>query len=75
MPPTGSTVQVLKAGKLVSKVLGDVWGRTQDPGAADPHTAWDVLPTQMQDNDPIRRPCIGTVVGNSAKAGEEVRNM
>jgi cysteine-rich repeat protein len=75
MPPTGSTVQVLKAGKLVSKTLGDVWGRQQDPNAADPKNAWDVLPTQMQDNDPIRRPCIGTVVGNVAKAGEEVCNV
>jgi cysteine-rich repeat protein len=35
----------------------------------------DVLPTQFQDNDPIRRPCIGTAVGNPARPGEEVCNL
>jgi hypothetical protein len=34
-----------------------------------------VLPTQQQDNDPIRRPCIAGVAGNALKAGEEVCNL
>jgi hypothetical protein len=35
----------------------------------------DVLPTQLQDNDPIRRKCIGTTVGVTARAGEEICNI
>ncbi len=35
----------------------------------------DVLPTQFQDNDPIRRKCIGTTVGVTARAGEEICNI
>ena len=38
--------------------------------------AADVLPTQMQDNDPIRRPCLGVgKVSNDLLAGEEVCNL
>jgi hypothetical protein len=36
--------------------------------------AWDVLPTQQQDNDPIRRACQGTSANNHARPGEEVCN-
>ncbi len=50
------------------------WGDNPDPSSAGSLAA-DVLPTQMQDNDPIRRPCIGTTVGNHARAGEEVCNI
>jgi hypothetical protein len=38
-------------------------------------SAWDVMPTQMQDNDPIRRPCLGASVGNPNRPGEEVCNL
>jgi hypothetical protein len=38
-------------------------------------SAWDVLPVYMQDNDPIRRPCIGNAVNNPLHAGEEVCNL
>jgi hypothetical protein len=34
----------------------------------------DVLPTSFQDNDPIRRPCLGNTTGNQFKSGEEVCN-
>lgn len=36
--------------------------------------AWDVLPTSFQDNDPIRRTCIGNTTGQPFKSGEEVCN-
>jgi hypothetical protein len=38
-------------------------------------SAWDVLPTQMQDNDPIRRTCIGSGVNNNGRFGDEVCNL
>jgi hypothetical protein len=38
-------------------------------------TAYDVLPTSLQDNDPIRRPCLGTTTGNAFNSGEEVCNV
>jgi hypothetical protein len=50
------------------------WGDNPN-GSGTTITAWDVLPTQMQDNDPIRRPCINGVAGNDLKAGEEVCNL
>jgi hypothetical protein len=37
--------------------------------------AFDVLPTEFQDNDPIRRTCLGSVVGVSGHAAEEVCNL
>ncbi len=37
-------------------------------------SAWDVLPTGQQDNDPIRRPCLGTTTGNPNRPAEEVCN-
>jgi hypothetical protein len=36
---------------------------------------FDVLPTSYQDNDPIRRPCIGNQTGNVFAEGEEVCNL
>jgi cysteine-rich repeat protein len=49
------------------------WGDNPDPtqGALGA----DVLPTQFQDNDPIRRTCQGSVTGNHNKIGEEVCNL
>jgi cysteine-rich repeat protein len=38
-------------------------------------TAYDVLPTSFQDNDPIRRPCLGTTTGAAFNSGEEVCNV
>jgi cysteine-rich repeat protein len=38
--------------------------------------AFDVLPTSLQDNDPIRRACFGGTAGNAAKVdSEEVCNI
>jgi cysteine-rich repeat protein len=51
------------------------WG--ENPlGSVSAKSAWDVLPTQMQDNDPIRRPCLGTgKTNNHLIPGEEVCNL
>jgi cysteine-rich repeat protein len=54
-----------------------VWGSAPDPsqtykGSA---VAWDVLPTQMQDNDPIRRACFGGQVTVTGHIGEDVCNI
>jgi hypothetical protein len=58
------------------------WGDNPDPnggaGNPAPGTATrsaDAFPTSYQDNDPIRRPCIGPSTGNSKRAGEEVCNL
>jgi hypothetical protein len=50
-----------------------VWGLA--PLGISGTQAFDVLPTQMQDNDPIRRSCQGGAVGNAAHVGEEVCNL
>jgi hypothetical protein len=50
------------------------WGDNPDPSSVAKLAA-DVLPTQFQDNDPIRRACIGTTVNNHGRAGEEVCNI
>ncbi len=51
------------------------WGDNPTP-AQIAKVAADVLPTQMQDNDPIRRPCLGNgKVSNHNLAGEEVCNL
>jgi hypothetical protein len=48
------------------------WGEAP-LGLASSRSAWDVLPTQMQDNDPVRRPCLGNGKTNNANIpGEEV---
>jgi hypothetical protein len=50
------------------------WG--ENPlGIASAKAAWDVLPTEMQDNDPIRRPCLGGKTNNHNIPGEEVCNL
>jgi hypothetical protein len=41
-------------------------------------SSWDVLPTSFQDNDPIRRPCVGgfqAQTGNPFVPAEEVCNL
>ena len=78
MPPPGITAnsQANQAGLL--NVSSQVWGTSPAylPGAPSSGTAaFDVLPTQMQDNDPIRRKCIGGAVHNHLHQGEEVCNM
>ncbi len=49
------------------------WGDNPDPtqGALGA----DVLPTQFQDNDPIRRTCLGGATNVHARPGEEVCNL
>ena len=49
------------------------WGDNPDPTAGA--LGADVLPTSFQDNDPIRRTCIGGTTNNAARAGEEVCNI
>ncbi len=49
------------------------WGDSPDPGQTS--NAADVFATQMQDNDPIRRTCIGGTTNNHLRAGEEVCNL
>ena len=53
------------------------WGDSPDPtaGALGGAAGADVLPTSFQDNDPIRRACIGGSTNNAARAGEEVCNI
>jgi hypothetical protein len=48
------------------------WGDAPNPGNA---TQADVYPVYMQDNDPIRRTCIGDVTNKRARAAEEVCNL
>ena len=50
------------------------WGTTPNTSSAT-SVAFDVLPTQFQDNDPIRRTCIGSTTNNHNRAGEEVCNI
>jgi hypothetical protein len=50
------------------------WGDAPDP-TQNKFTSADVLPTQQQDNDPIRRPCLGGKTNNVSIAGEEVCNI
>jgi cysteine-rich repeat protein len=49
------------------------WGDNPDPGQGA--LGADVLPTQFQDNDPIRRTCLGGATNNHNRAGEEVCNI
>jgi cysteine-rich repeat protein len=51
-----------------------VWGTNPVPNTANAAN-FDVLPTYMQDNDPIRRPCIGNTVGSVYSSAEEVCNL
>ena len=50
------------------------WGTNPNASSASSN-AWDVLPTQFQDNDPIRRSCLGSTTNNPNRAGEEVCNI
>ena len=52
----------------------NTWGTNPNSSSAT-SVAFDVLPTQFQDNDPIRRTCIGTTTNNHNRAGEEVCNI
>jgi hypothetical protein len=78
----GTNKQFVGPGGILDTVANDgvhrrppvnAWGDVNDPqvtlGAA-------ALPTSYQDNDPIRRPCIGrkTFVGNTSNPAEEVCN-
>jgi hypothetical protein len=49
------------------------WGDNPDPSQAP--LGADVLSTSMQDNDPIRRPCIGGATDDPVRQGEEVCNL
>jgi hypothetical protein len=49
------------------------WGDVPDPSSGA--LGADVLPTSLQDNDPIRRTCLGGATNNPARAGEEVCNI
>jgi hypothetical protein len=53
------------------------WGNT--PAITGNPSNFDVLPTGFQDNDPIRRTCIGTISGgqttNVLASGEQVCNL
>jgi hypothetical protein len=49
------------------------WG--DSPDATQTTNSADVLPTDLQDNDPIRRPCIGGSTGSAARTAEEVCNL
>jgi hypothetical protein len=58
-------------------LFGDVWG--SDPDTSQTYKsqviAFDVLPTDMQDNDPIRRACYGGTVAVNGHIGEDVCNI
>jgi hypothetical protein len=49
------------------------WG--DNPDSTQTTNSADVLPTQFQDNDPIRRPCLGGATNVHARPGEEVCNL
>jgi hypothetical protein len=49
------------------------WGDNPDPSQGA--LGADVLPTGFQDNDPIRRSCLGNTVNNAMRPGEEVCNI
>jgi hypothetical protein len=55
------------------------WGlapqTTSTGGPLGTYSNFDVLPTSYQDNDPIRRPCIGGSTGNVLREAEEVCNL
>jgi len=53
----------------------NTWGANPDLVNGGGSFSSDVLPTQFQDNDPIRRTCLGSSVGNPNRQGEEVCNI
>jgi hypothetical protein len=74
-PP--GTLPTSGGGTAAKPTPGGVWGL--NPAVGGPASAWDVLPTSFQDNDPIRRPCqggnSGGTVGTVFNSGEEVCNL
>ncbi len=89
-PATASQATCIDTTKQHSQLLGpggvpettDPTHRMPPPGTWGAHaltttqaSLYDVVPTQMQDNDPIRRPCAGSLVNTPAAAGEEVCNL
>jgi hypothetical protein len=78
----GDHKQWLGPGGVSDQASGDLvhrrpppgtWGDNPDPGQ---HSyGADVLPTSMQDNDPIRRACLGGATNNPSRPGEEVCNL
>lgn len=78
----GKNKQFVGPGGVADTAAGDnglhrtpppgTWGTTPIPGGAGPDA--DVLPTDMQDNDPIRRKCLGTTLGTT-RAAEDVCNL
>jgi hypothetical protein len=78
----GANKQFTGPGGILDPVAADgvhrrpppgTWGDAPDPASGS--LGADVLPTSLQDNDPIRRACIGTTVNNHARSGEEVCNI
>ena len=78
----GANKQLVGPGGVPDPVAGDgvhrrpppgTWGDGPDPSSGA--LGADVLPTSFQDNDPIRRSCIGGTTNNAARAGEEVCNI
>jgi hypothetical protein len=79
----GANHQFVGPGGVLDSVANDgihrrpppgAWGNTSDPNYP---VGVDVQPTSYQDNDPVRRPCIGgrTFVGNPNHPAEEVCNL
>jgi hypothetical protein len=78
----GANKQWIGPGGILDPVANDgthrrpppgTWGDSPDPGQGA--LGADVLPTQFQDNDPIRRPCLGGSTNNHNRVGEEVCNL
>ncbi len=70
--PGGVADPIANDGGLHRRPPPGTWGDATN-GIAGTFGA-DVLPTSMQDNDPIRRPCIGTTLGTTRPA-EDVCNI
>jgi hypothetical protein len=78
----GANKQWVGPGGILDPVANDglhrrppkgTWGDNPDPGQGS--FGADVLATQFQDNDPIRRPCLGGATNVHVRAGEEVCNL
>jgi hypothetical protein len=86
-PASSCTFKDFKSADLKSETCGaagtgnhrmpppGAWGSAPYTVSSSIASAWDVLPTSLQDNDPIRRPCLGNSTGNAFKSGEEVCNV
>jgi hypothetical protein len=51
----------------------DTWG--DKPDSTQTTNSADVLPTQFQDNDPIRQTCLGSATNVHGRPGEEICNI